>query len=362
MENDLNSCLVIFEVMGLQFFSLKRLSETKTDARPSFVRALLAIFWLTVTCGAEVVFFTVTDSGISKEKVTAQNIMTFFIQYSMHFGMSGVSLIGTLQSFWMTPSMKRFYRNLKEIARIMEVELDFVINFKRIKQSSWNRLTTILVLAAVTHFSIFQRFVHEFVDFFGNFLFFILISRLLLASYYYAFHVIVVNRIIQKLAGIMTNIFTIRKNLNFESGSLFVVPAKPMKFSDEFMRKIKAVRKIYELIHENGTLINESNGWTVLMIVINSAASGTACTYAIFVILVGGLPIEGLQGDFQIFKILDISIKFIQKNKIFLTAPFNSLYFFLNFTEAFYVLMICTFTSLSIMAYCESTKTQVRTI
>lgn len=69
---------------------------------------------------------------------------------------------------------------------------------------------------------------------------------------------------------------------------------------NNWLRKLQAVRKIYNMICVHGELINHSSGLTILIVLVDVIVLLTASGYQIFVIIVGGLPMDAIPGCYKI--------------------------------------------------------------
>lgn len=66
---------------------------------------------------------------------------------------------------------------------------------------------------------------------------------------------------------------------------------------DDPLKKLRAIRKVYNIIFESGALVNRSNGLTILILLMDLVIAITASGYEIFVIAVGSLPIQRIPGN-----------------------------------------------------------------
>lgn len=291
MEEEMNSFLIIFEVMGLQYFSLKSLNFDKLKKRPSARRTLLMLTLLIFMTFVTFFFIKVDqDKSENHHRLEAKTFITFTIHHSMNIGLVVVILSSIVQSFMSNWKVEKIYQNAKEIAKVSFEEFNVVIDFKKIKKASQKRLAALLTLFLSVHFT--TRFLHTntFEDIVVMFFAVLPVLYLVMTVFKFVFYVGMVNCQLGFTAKLIENIFKKPQTLALETVNLQKIFVKPSKKFEDPLRKLIAARKILNLTCENGALVNDSNGFTLLLVLTDLVIALTVSGYEIFVIVIGGMP------------------------------------------------------------------------
>jgi hypothetical protein len=117
----------------------------------------------------------------------------------------------------------------------------------------------------------------------------------LVIVYKFVFYVVIVNAQLSSLNLIIRQIIESDANVRLNIKS-YHVDVKPSMYLNEYSVKLRALRKIYNLIFKNANIINRGFGLTVLIIVVDCIIICTAMGYEAFVLVMGGLPLERAPG------------------------------------------------------------------
>lgn len=302
METEFSSSLLIFEVLGLQYFSLKLLSCKTLWTRPSIVRTVYMILLLIFMTGISVWFVTSEAVLETSSTVTAKNVLTFALQHSLNLGLILVVIVSMVQSYFTTPKVKKIYLNFKEITDIALDHFNIKKDFKQVRKGAIKRITVVVSSFVVLHLtSFFFRFgsVNDTIPMLVGA---IPVFYLIMVGYKYVFYVAMVNHQMRCVLRLLEEAFKrpliITKNI--ENIKFNLTNTQIVKKYENPMTKLLAVRRTFNLVYENGTLINESNGLTILIVLVDLVIAITASEYEIFVVVVGGLPPEKLIGKILI--------------------------------------------------------------
>jgi hypothetical protein len=344
MEETLNSCLIVFELMGLQYFSLKSLTQDNLKTRPSILRTMfmLVLFAFLTTV---VILYVTSEQVIStkNENVTAKNFVTFAIHHSLNAGLVFVISASLIQSFISTSEVKKIFLNAKEISKLTQEEFDIIIDFKKIKKSASRRMLVLTSFFGIIHAVAFFLSSRSIADITPMLLEIIPISYLLITVYKFIFYVGMVNEQLKLVAKLLNGIYEYIPSKTVETYNVHLVNVKPAKKYKDPLRKLLAARKIFNLVYANGVLINESNGFTMLLVIMNLVVAIAAAGYEMFVIIVGGLPMDKIPGEFR---------------KIDLQRKILNL-FILKIKGTAYVIIVSQAILLSTVFYCSETQKNV---
>lgn len=293
MEKELNPCLIIFELMGMQYFSLKHSNRNNFSNRPTnYRRAHMLIMSLFLSLF--VASFILTVDVIEIDKVTPKRILMFAIQSYLKFGLIFVVFIGAIQSYASTKNFKRFFMNLKEIANLSFREFNLDIDFKLLKKESLRRTAIVLICFFSSHSVVcYLTFVAEgkVFDYSEFTIATTLVVFIVMITYKFVFYVCMINYQLMFLNKILGKIFkqehvAVVNNINFQL----------LTNTETSTRKILQARIIFKKIYENSCLINKSIGLTFLILLINTVVALTSAGYEAFKIIVKGIEAERTAG------------------------------------------------------------------
>lgn len=293
LEDELNGGLVIFELIGLQYFSLKTLTRENMMQRPSVIRTIYMLILL-VAFTALISFFIMMDNEIERENITAKNVLMLAIHHSMNVGFILITWTSLIQSFNSTQNVKRFFFNLKDILELYKTEFDVTLNYKRIKKTLWKRFAKMISFFLIVHVGTSVWHLRSYYDLFHMLIAMLPVLFLLMIIYKFMFYVNVVNRHLKFMGSLLEKSFSNQTKPNE------VIPVKQLSSPEDPIRKLKAARKVYNLLYDNGMLVNESFGLTILIFLMMLVTNLTVSGYQIFVIVVGGLSLDQIPSKYVI--------------------------------------------------------------
>lgn len=296
MEEDLNSCLILFELTGLQCFSLKSLTQDNAENRPSISRTVFMLV-LFVFVNALVIFYVHHDHSIIEGDLTSKNVIIYVIKQSMNVGLVALLSVSFLQSYTSTQSIKKIYLNSKEIARLC-LKFKLNIDFKKIKKDAWKRIWAMLGFILVMHGSVMLAHLNCPNNILQLILGIFPMLFLLMIVFKFVFYVNIVNHQLQLLEKLFKDAMQYEPVKVIESNiDVYLTQVKSSTpIDDKTLNKLRVVWKIYNVIYDNGALINQSIGLTVLSLLMGLVIALTVSGYEIFVTVVGGRPLQNIPG------------------------------------------------------------------
>lgn len=300
MEANLNSCLVLLELAGLQYFSLKSL-DIDAKKGPSIPRTVYMLFLL-VCINALTIAFIVNDKLIATGDLTTQKLLTCIVQRSISVGMVLVLCTSFVQSYVTTENIMKVHLNSKEIARLSQVFKIF-INFKKVKIKAWKMIWMMFGFLATVHGSLMLAHLNNSAEILQILLGCLPMVFLLVIVYKFVFYVNMVNSQLKFLNKLLCRIFQYQPIKIIDNINYHLMHVKPLKPADDTLSKLRVIWKIYNNIYESGILINESIGLTVLVLFMGIVIALTVSGYEMYIIIAGGLPTSRIPGEsFSIFK------------------------------------------------------------
>ncbi|KAL7021888.1 hypothetical protein ACKWTF_012063 [Chironomus riparius] len=275
----------LFEFMGLQYFSLEAFGDDESSGRPSLIRGVYFIIILSlILCFAAL--YILLDYEEMLKQFLDQKITTYAVQNSMKFGMIFVIITSTTQSFFATKKIKQFYKNVELILEVMFVEFRMFIDFKKVCRVSKFILVGIISFFCLIHSVLFVQSESDRTYLLAVAIFPVIF--LLTTIYKFTFYVVIVNYQLESLKKIIVNIF---KSQPFKIGADCddsVMSPKKIYSPSIVSRKLINAKKVYNMLYENASLVNDSMGLTILNLLIVLVISITSSGYVIFVLLVDG--------------------------------------------------------------------------
>ena len=292
MEKEIGGSLFLFEVLGLQCFSLKHLKPENVDKRPNILRTIY-MFLLFCSLCAFTVGYVSHDRALTLQKKEPKYFLVFIIKNSMSVGLILVVFTSFVESYRSTKNIKKIFLNAKEITKACFNKFNVVVDFKKSKKGSWKRVLKGIIFLVILQFFVIISNVLFSRD--GSFVVLFQLfpsTYLLMIVFKYVFYVGMVNNQLEELKELLVNTFKQQESEIIENGKSITVLS-----TMDPLCKLRACWRIYNIIYENGLLINESQGLTVLMCLGSLIVALSISGYQLFVIIVGGMLSSQIPGN-----------------------------------------------------------------
>lgn len=284
LEEELHNSVMVLEVAGLQYFSLKRLTKLNIDERPSVARVTYVIV-ISAVFLSMVVFGLAQSNNISKkvEKTSpTHNILMAAASSLQWWGRIINFVLTVVHSYITSRKVKKFFLNSREVIQLLIQEFNHVMDLDQINNSAWKRFG---IMTFVTCFCFFF-FLYDQRDLssFAMIVFVTLPTHvfILITVYKFLFFVDLVNQQMKDLN------FVLVKLIPREDSKI----TSEMRLTNGLLTKLKTARRIFSLIHKNGVLVNTTNGVPILIDVILLILVLLLRGYEMFLIRMGTLPIQ----------------------------------------------------------------------
>jgi hypothetical protein len=277
MKRELNGPLLVLEIAGLQHFSLKSLHKKSFSLFRGFYLFLLILFLLLIA-----VSLGNSSFFLMKEKLTAKNALLFTILSGMSIGMTLVVFTSLIQSFISINNEKNIFVNGDKIISLIRSEFSSAFNFNNVKCSAWKKLiwmTFGFVIIHVIALAQMNSTKSQVACLMGV----PTVFYIFLTVYKFTFYIDMINHQLATLGGLLTKIFDNKPIQVISIGQISFM--KPTEVIASPMRRLRAVRNIYNVIQQNANLINASNGLSVLILITCLVVSLTIMGYKLFIIL-----------------------------------------------------------------------------
>lgn len=298
MENSLSGATAIFELMGLQFFSVSHESlqegfhsSQQVSKKHKFL--FLIIILTSSLQGAGIVYAISLDSHHQQNDNVRTSLTVQFISYTL---MVAIILISVLLALHKRKNTKKIFCNFKKIFKIFINELDEKIDYANIARRS--KLTFI----KTTIFFVFQIvvvlvFVHQHNQ--SNFfLWAVLVIYpyffLQVVSNYFIFFIMVVTENLRTILKVLEKIHKMRKVMKMKVG-VINLHAKPL--DDDLLNSLLTLKRIYRIIADTTGLINEVAGFPYMMQLCIMIVGNISAGYKVYLSFMGDIPIEMMGGE-----------------------------------------------------------------
>jgi hypothetical protein len=263
MSVKLSGPLIILEFVGLQNFSLRQMYK-KTDKtrwlRYSYSLLLTSLF---VVLG---VFFCTSSFFALGKGPMGRNILRFITLALVGAGLFVVVIMSLVKSLRTIQNEKKFFADRDKLIRFVGRKFGFaVLGSDGIIRSAYKKLIFIVILVlgthgvALTQFTTTARKVECLAGMPLLFLLFLIV-------YKFTFYVEVLNQQLETVVELFGKLFE-RVPIRVIRIGHRPIP-RLTGILDHPVEKLRAIRKIYNLIYENARIINVSNSLTIFLTLI----------------------------------------------------------------------------------------------
>lgn len=280
MDKELNFIQLFFEIFGLQYFSFTKLSDENVNKRPSVIQFFIMIIRLAVKV-VFIVFFLV-DMRRRSEIMT--NVLMSALQLAMDIGVVLVICSSVLSSYFTTRKIKKFYLIFNDILYMINGNFSSQFQLKRFKKLIYFRLVMIWLS--------FSGLFYVAADFGKSDIFFCLsyfpLFYLVLISFHFIFFVELLNQALLALSESVQDFDTSNKSMHFRR----IMLGRLVEKTSDDIRKMKIIRRTYNKIYDSASLVNDSFGLTILLILLVVVIASTVSGYKILICFIEG---EGMK-------------------------------------------------------------------
>lgn len=277
----LNNSTKVFQVFGLQCFSLNSLNEKNGKKYPSLTHLLHLVFMfimLTLSFGS--LFFIAKSMKTQLDTTAENNLITVTRSFTRNLLIIAYTVSLAL-SFLKCGSMKRFFQNTKTISEICARELNHKVNYKNLNRNLWMVLIFSLapVFFAVLFVILHDLSTNDLNDLYKLITFFPILFNLLLYVRFY-FYVRILNFQLELLETLISS--------KFSSGAItkgFIEVSTLKNLGRKNFREVRAFN--YLLVKDMTKQVNSSMSWIVLILILLFVLSLIRFGYQAFMYIFG---------------------------------------------------------------------------
>jgi hypothetical protein len=286
-EENLATCCGFFQVFGLLYFSVKKLTPSTIITYPT-IGYTVYFFLLFTVLTTQMLIFAVMISKDFQESLSAKNALNYIMQYFLFIGLILILFTGFIQSYAATPKLKKIIANFMQISDIFRRDFQHNVDYRSIKNGVFRSafmvylmqtsLTILLVVYEMYHGNenVIVRAL------FGTFP----ICFLCMTIIKFKFFIISINCVLKEMIAISDKMFA-----KYSSTGILIVSKH-----EHVGAKIKSLKKILNLVFKNAELINGSMGCTLFIQFFVLVLAMTINGYRTFLVMVGKFPLEKYGG------------------------------------------------------------------
>lgn len=277
-KENLAKCCTIFQVFGLLYFSIRKLSTKSVNFSPSVFQTIQFVF-ISIIFSLQALLFILDMSKIYTISISVKNSLSLVVQSLTFFSIISVYAVAAAQSFLNTTKTKKIFHNFLTISKVFMDEFGNNLDYRQVKIWFFKTSSILTVIIILCQILIFVYEVNFEVD---N-----SIERNLLGLSLTIFIIMIIQKFMFFVNLVVYNLkhLTILMKKNIQTQSL------------RRERKLKKLSKIYILIQESVELINQSLGYTTLNHILNISFLNITFIYDLILITVGEYGLELTAGE-----------------------------------------------------------------
>lgn len=292
---ELHNFLIVFEILGLQYFSLKSLLKVDPEKskRPSWFRLFYMIFTIIVSCIVLKFYGNFSGSGLLKSLQQNSGIAST-VQGIMVMAFMVVNNISIIHAYRTTNENKQIFIISSKIKKLCMEAFGKSVDVKALKKKLFRRTRSMAMYFSLFHLLMLvcdqdSLPVSVLVTALKNFILITLSFRLI-------FYTSLVNEHLNFLEEMVQELFPSPPIKIIDNIHLHLTFGKTATIKDTPLKKIMVARKMYCNLIEITNLVNETVGLSIFLLFISLVITMTSGGYRFFVASMGGPGGETLYG------------------------------------------------------------------
>lgn len=292
---ELNNYLIVFEILGLQYFSLKSLFkvDTKKTKSPSWFRLLYMIFTIIVSFIILRLYGNISGLGLIKA-LHQNSIIALAVQNIMVLAFIFAITISIIHAYITTKKTKQIFVISSKIKKLCMEAFGKSVDVKALKKKLFRRTRSMAMYFSLFHLLMLvcdqdSLPVSVLVTALKNFILITLSFRLI-------FYTSLVNEHLNFLEEMVQELFPSPPIKIIDNIHLHLTFGKTATIKDTPLKKIMVARKMYCNLIEITNLVNETVGLSIFLLFISLVITMTSGGYRFFVASMGGPGGETLYG------------------------------------------------------------------
>lgn len=290
---ELNNCLIVFEILGLQYFSLKTLF--KEDAkRPSWLRFFYMIFALIASITIIRNYGDFSGAGLLKS-VQEKTMIALSVQNIMVMAFMVVISVSIIHAYKTTNEYKQIFIISSKIIRISSEAFGKSLDVKTLKKKLFKRIRSMVIFFIVFHSLMFvfdplSSPVAVVFSALKNLILLMLSFRLVVCTS-------LVNEHLNFLEVMVDKMFPSPPIKIIDNINLHLTYVKSATLKDKPLKKIMAAREVYSHTLEISNLVNNTVGLSIFLLFVSLVIAMTSGGHRLFVASMGGPGGDNMYGE-----------------------------------------------------------------
>lgn len=280
---NLDCCVKLFQLMGLQFFSLNKIDSQYIDKKVSLKWKIYLIFImssLSILAGI-LVFVDDYEKRNENVDVTINNVLMIAVRKVMEASFIIVIVSSILQSFINVKKWKKFYLNISKIRKINQSELDCDEDFTNFKKASTRKMAIFLTYFAFCHvlscvFQVSHNVKHFYLI---TFLAFLPINFLTVVALRMIFYVSLINYLLKNLQKSLSRTYEIQAKISF-------IKNDEKQIISDRSKSLLSLRKVFNLILESANILDNVWGLSLIIYLAGYIIAITVSEYQFLILMV----------------------------------------------------------------------------
>lgn len=299
MENSLEGSTTVFQIMGLQFFSLNAeiFQNRQKDEISKKHKLLIALTVVMLTMQLYGIYYAI---NLEKMKQQSENVLTGLnVQFSVYILMIVVICVAIAHSFASTRKTKKIFSNLDQILKIFVNDIGENIDYRGLsRRFKWTLIkitlcfitSTVIVLGFIYNYNQSSIFLWALLAIYPYFF-------IALVHCHFMFYILLIKENLQCMYKVLEKLYKHQQTSMLIMDFRAALSAKlPRKTSDELFDKMIKLKKIYWILFETTSLINELNGPPFMNQLIVLILGNISAGYKVYLSLMGDIVIERTGG------------------------------------------------------------------
>lgn len=295
-EESFSKSCGIFQAFGLIYFSIKKLSRKTVNKFPTLYFTIYFVTILTLLTSQIVYFIYALSLNIDEEPLSAKNALNYLLRQSMFFGLILIFWVALIQSYTVTPQLKKIILNFIEISNSFRRDFQHNVDYKSSQKWMFKFILFMCVYYFVAHTGLacIELYKGETLGsvIMGFMLSIIPITFMDIIVVKFVFFVKNVNEILRAMTIVIDETFQ-----KYETSKIVVISENIVTLNVD--EKIRNLRKICNLVYQNVELINKSMKYTTLTKFFVLVLVALTTCYNMFLVFVGKIPADELFGKFN---------------------------------------------------------------
>lgn len=299
-----NYSLLIFQLLGLQYFSLGTLrTERKLKCVrkwPTIGYTIYFVILFVIVTAQNVIGVLMLERHIDYASIVKQMAINF-----MQFGTTSVFTLSAMLlivlSFISTHHQKMVFVNLISISEQFENLLQVKTDYAKFRKRIIIKLAILFVIYLMLYFVLLEleRYNNTGFDRYLNWVA-ITIFRIVFSGMLFVYYVDLITFNLKYLEDVLLDIHSNKFHQTVSIERDFFVSVKlSAKYYDTIYRKMTHVKNIYGLLWETSIKVNDAMGKILLSYIVVSVVSVTASGYSSFITIANGLPFMRVIGAWK---------------------------------------------------------------